>query len=213
MSLRSKYSPDDMVWVHVSKSYGWWPAQVQNIKEKAGIERTISQELGKDFLEPKSANDEIIYVKFFDDDNKEWYPVFDARRIQKYSCKDKLKFIKTGFKNLDETKKDGLGGVNLRLAQFYKDVELAEVLTDNDPRVGDVLATYEVAENDENTQQEQEEIIPQADDQPAPSKGKKASKNVKKKSENVLKEIKNGGGVSKKSKSKGKLVKGARKEC
>ena len=29
----------------------------------------------------------------------------------------------------------GLGGVNLRLAQFYKDVELAEVLTDNDPQV------------------------------------------------------------------------------
>lgn len=33
---------------------------------------------------------------------------------------------------------------NLRLAQFYKDVELAEVMTDQDSRVGNILLEYEV---------------------------------------------------------------------
>lgn len=197
MSLTAEYNPEDMVWVHVSKSYGWWPAQVQNSKEKANIPNKILQDLGKDYHLGKEENICLFYVKFFDDENKEWFQVKDVQRIQKYSCKNKLKLIKTGFKNLDETKKAGLGGVNLRLAQFYKDVELAEVLTDNDPRVGDILATYEVAENDVNM----EEVAPEeAVFQPAPSK-KTSKKANKKKSENVLREIKNGG-VAKKSRGK-----------
>ncbi len=32
----------------------------------------------------------------------------------------------------------------LRLAQFYKDVELAEVMTDNSPKVGEILQLYEI---------------------------------------------------------------------
>ena len=80
-----------------------------------------------------------------EDDSKEWVKINDERRILKYSFKDKLKLIKTGFKNLDETKKAQLGGVNLKLAQLYKDVELA----DTDARVADILSRYEVMETED----------------------------------------------------------------
>ena len=207
------FNPDDIVWVNLGKSYGWWPAQVQNTDKKAKLSKSIIEDLGIDFRfsddTPPQAQEESvsIYVKFFDDDDKEWYEIRNVKRIQKYSCKEKKKFIKSGFKNLDETKKKGLGGVNLRLAQFYKDVELAEVLTDNDPEVGDILAMYEVSENGDNNvdglietnpSQEQEQQIPNS------SRQKKSVKKGgrKKSSKDVLREIKSGN--IKKSKAKGK---------
>ena len=206
------FNPDDIVWVNLGKSYGWWPAQVQNTDKKAKLSKRIIEDLGIDFSEdtlaPQAQEESVsIYVKFFDDDDKEWYEIRNVKRIQKYSCKEKKKFIKSGFKNLDETKKKGLGGVNLRLAQFYKDVELAEVLTDNDPEVGDILAIYEVSENGDNNvddlietnpSQEQEQQIPSS------SRQKKSVKKGggKKSSKDVLREIKSGN--IKKSKAKGK---------
>ena len=206
------FNPDDIVWVNLGKSYGWWPAQVQNSDKKAKLSKRIIEDLGIDFSEdtlaPQAQEESVsIYVKFFDDDDKEWYEIRNVKRIQKYSCKEKKKFIKSGFKNLDETKKKGLGGVNLRLAQFYKDVELAEVLTDNDPEVGDILAIYEVSENGDNNvddlietnpSQEQEQQIPSS------SRQKKSVKKGrgKKSSKDVLREIKSGN--IKKSKAKGK---------
>ena len=205
------FNPDDIVWVNLGKSYGWWPAQVQNTDKKAKLSKSIIEDLGIDFSDdtPPQAQEESvsIYVKFFDDDDKEWYEIRNVKRIQKYSCKEKKKFIKSGFKNLDETKKKGLGGVNLRLAQFYKDVELAEVLTDNDPEVGDILAMYEVSENGDNNvdglietnpSQEQEQQIPNSSRQKK-SVGKGGRK---KSSKDVLREIKSGN--IKKSKAKGK---------
>ena len=205
------FNPDDIVWVNLGKSYGWWPAQVQNTDKKAKLSKSIIEDLGIDFSDdtPPQAQEESvsIYVKFFDDDDKEWYEIRNEKRIQKYSCKEKKKFIKIGFKNLDETKKKGLGGVNLRLAQFYKDVELAEVLTDNDPEVGDILAMYEVSENGDNnvddlietnTSQEQEQQIPNSSRQKK-SVGKGGRK---KSSKDVLREIKSDN--IKKSKAKGK---------
>ena len=206
------FNPDDIVWVNLGKSYGWWPAQVQNSDKKAKLSKRIIEDLGIDFSEdtlaPQAQEESVsIYVKFFDDDDKEWYEIRNVKRIQKYSCKEKKKFIRSGFKNLDETKKKGLGGVNLRLAQFYKDVELAEVLTDNDPEVGDILAIYEVSENGDNNvddlietnpSQEQEQQIPSS------SRQKKSVKKGrgKKSSKDVLREIKSGN--IKKSKAKGK---------
>ena len=206
------FNPDDIVWVNLGKSYGWWPAQVQNTDKKAKLSKRIIEDLGIDFSEdtlaPQAQEESVsIYVKFFDDDDKEWCEIRNIKRIQKYSCKEKKKFIRSGFKNLDETKKKGLGGVNLRLAQFYKDVELAEVLTDNDPEVGDILAIYEVSENGDNNvddlietnpSQEQEQQIPSS------SRQKKSVKKGrgKKSSKDVLREIKSGN--IKKSKAKGK---------
>ena len=88
-----------------------------------------------------------------------------------------------------------------------KDVELAEVLTDNDPNVGDVLALYEVAENDENMTDVETRRI---DDEPPPQqsssknmktnnrKGGKQTQKRDSKRNDVLKEIRNGGGIKKK---------------
>ena len=85
------------------------------------------EELGQEFcIEPK-VKDEIFYVKFFDDDDFEVFPISDLKKIEPYSSKKKKKYIKAGFKRHEENKKGSLGGANLRLAQFYKDVEMAEV--------------------------------------------------------------------------------------
>ena len=200
--IKMPYSVDDIVWVNLGKSYGCWPAQVQD-SEKRIMEmkeypfRNIKFEGGEEFQYPSTGDGDrnCNFVKFFDDDSKEWLEIKDQSRIQKYSCKDKLKLIKVGFKNLDETKKGGLGGVNLRLAQFYKDVEMAEVMTDNDVRVADILARYEVMETEDNAVSE---IIPEdnnteektafLEDTPSVSRGGKS----KSKSKDVLREIKNG---------------------
>ena len=58
-------------------------------------------------------------------------------------------FIRAGFRKHEENKKGNLGGANLRLAQFYKDVEMAEVMTDNDHAVAKILESYEIAETEE----------------------------------------------------------------
>ena len=85
-------------------------------------QESIVQNLGDEFSEELQDLEEDCFVKFFDDDEKEWLKISDTKRIKYYSkCKEKLKMIKAGFKNLDESKKSGLGGVNLRLAQFYKE--------------------------------------------------------------------------------------------
>ena len=54
--------------------------------------------------------------------------------------------LRGGFRKHEENKKGDLGGANLRLAQFYKDVEMAEVMTDNDHAVAEILASYEIAD-------------------------------------------------------------------
>ena len=196
-NLNQKFSVDDIVWVNLGKTYGWWPAQVQDNKKLAKLSRNILKDLGEDFLETteNDYDEKSVCVKFFDDDNKEWYRIKEEKRIQMYSCKDKLKFIRNGFKNLDETKKKGLGGVNLKLAQFYKDVELAEVLTDNNPVVGDILAQYEVAENnDDNENVEESQIVESTESsttsKPAPKSKSKSQKKSRKK--DPLREIKDG---------------------
>ena len=189
------FSVDDIVWVNLGKSYGWWPAQVQDRHNRARMKENVMRHFkfeGVDeFSFLSTSESRCTFVKFFDDDSKEWLEIKDEKRIKKYSCKQKLKLIKTGFKNLDETKKGGLGGVNLRLAQFYKDVEMAEVMTDNDTRVAEVLARYEVMETDDHVDgnEDTEEIT----DNVLPEETASSSNCKSKKSKDVLKEIKNGG--------------------
>ena len=189
------FSVDDIVWVNLGKSYGWWPAQVQDrqngAKMKENVMRHFKFEDGDELSFLSTSESKCTFVKFFDDDSKEWLEIKDEKRIKKYSCKDKLKLIRTGFKNLDETKKGGLGGVNLRLAQFYKDVEMAEVMTDNDVRVAEVLAMYEVMETEDNVQgnEDPEEIT----DNVLPEETASSSNCKSKKSKDVLREIRNGG--------------------
>ena len=69
-----------------------------------------------------------------------------------------------------------------RLAQFYKDVELAEVMTDNSPKVGEILQLYEIEgeewgqvdgkdaeEDDENEEEAEENGVVAADDENSPT--------------------------------------------
>lgn len=141
------FKTEDIVWVNLGKSYGWWPAQVQDSAKKVGIRSNLLDEIGYERKENLVIG---TFVKFFDDDTHEWVKITDPKCIQFYSCKNKKKFIKAGFRSLDENKKRTLGGTNLRLAQFYKDVELAEVMTDNDVEVANILSMYEISENIED---------------------------------------------------------------
>ena len=183
------YSVDDIVWVNLGLSYGWWPAQVQDRSGLALLSQNILHSLGPEFCEPPQSvpGQGGLLVRFFDDDTKEWLGISERKRLKKYSCKDKRKLITAGFRKLDESKRsNALGGVNLRLAQFYKDVELAEVLTDNDPQVASLLAEYEVRESEEpeDQQQHQPEVSlgPNEEGKGEKSRGMKNS---------VLREIKN----------------------
>ena len=202
MSHTGSIDDNAIVWVNLGKSYGWWPAQVQDCENRMRMKehtlRHFKFEGEEEYQYPDTVSTseyKCTFVKFFDDDSKEWLKINDERRIKKYSFKDKLKLIKAGFKNLDETKKAGLGGVNLRLAQFYKDVEMAEVMTDNDARVGDILSRYEVMETEDHVSDQINEDRNTAEDktiylgEDTPS-GSKAGQT--KKSKDVLKEIKNG---------------------
>lgn len=47
--------------------------------------------------------------------------------------------------------------LNFRLAQFYKDVELAEVMTDNSPKVAEILQLYEVEGEDWSNEKDNED--------------------------------------------------------
>ena len=66
------------------------------------------------------------------------------------------------------------------MAQFYKDVELAEVMTDNSPKVGEILQLYEIegeewgqvagkdADEDEEEADEEKGMVA-ADDENSPT--------------------------------------------
>ena len=84
----------------------------------------------------------------------------------------------------------------MRLAQFYKDVELAEVLTDNDPLVADVLSTYEVLEtnmDDDENQQQQSSLNVDVESKESKTRNK----------DDALHQVK-GGGVKKKTRKRRK---------
>eukprot|EP00092_Neocalanus_flemingeri_P021865 GFUD01023720.1.p1 GENE.GFUD01023720.1~~GFUD01023720.1.p1 ORF type:complete len:277 (+),score=87.61 GFUD01023720.1:58-831(+) len=231
------FKTDDIVWVNLGKPYGWWPAQVQDREKKVRMSEQIIKDIGDDFKVSEAIDDSTVFVKFFDDDNFEWVDIKEPKRIQTYSCKNKKKFIKAGFKSLEENKKGGLGGTNLRLAQFYKDVELAEVMTDNDADVANILSLYEISENnDEVVEQEVSEEVNTAKPSKKGKAGKAASKdNLKDVEQEVseevntaktskkgksgkaaskdhLKDIRNGGGVSKSSKKRRKKEKSEKAE-
>jgi len=93
-------------------------------------------------------------VHFFDDDKHECYIVNDVtNRMCLYTDKKrKLKLIRAGLKKFEAKKKgkDSMFDYRARQAQFYKDVEMAEVMTDNCIKVANILAKYQIVEDANN---------------------------------------------------------------
>jgi hypothetical protein len=207
------WAAGSVVWVELGHSYGWWPAMVAAASHRPRVApgpasthlavdinspSDILAELGEEFGDEPDKDSKAVLVKFFDDDDLELVPVVDPKKIENYSSKNKTKYIKAGFRRHEENKRGALGGANLRLAQFYKDVEMAEVMTDNDVAVANILATYEIAETDNVVG----EPIPVPQAKPTSSK-KRGKRKKSAKPEDVLREVKNGGvGKAKKAKTK-----------
>ena len=57
-----------------------------------------------------------------------------------------------------------------RQAQFYKDVEMAEVMTDNDIEIANILAQYEVVDHQDHDQ-------PSKSNKPPPKKKRRKKRN------------------------------------
>jgi len=80
--------------------------------------------------------------------------VTDYENILPYTCKDKQEFVIRGlakFASEDNEGSENNSGFDFRArqAQFYKDVEMAEVLTENDIEIANILSQWMVVENDE----------------------------------------------------------------
>ena len=60
-------------------------------------------------------------------------------RVEPYSCPSKLAYIREGLKKFSEVSENKLMDNESTQNLLIKDVELAEVMTDNDPEVAEVL--------------------------------------------------------------------------
>lgn len=129
-------------------------------------------------------------VRFFDDGDQEVVAV-EAGLVEAYSCKAKTRHVRAGLARLEEGRR-GAMGANLRLAQFLKDVEMAEVLTDQDPAVVALLAKYEIHDTEEQEVKpaEKAEVKPKTKAKKQTKKGGKKKVTARRDS---LREIKNGG--------------------
>jgi len=127
-------------------------------------------------------------VRFFDDSDLEEVAV-EAGLVEAYSCKSKARHVRAGLARLEEGRR-GAMGANLRLAQFLKDVELAEVLTDQDPAVVALLAEYEIHDAEEQVEEVKPAEKPKTKTKKLTKKGGRKKQTVRRDS---LREIKNGG--------------------
>lgn len=148
-----KFKSGDIVWTNLGISYGWWPGEYQELqnsaKNKVSVMFFENPKQPKNESEPKDKEEKIGNVRFFDDDKYDLSPIFDLVHVKPYSCDDKTDLICAGLAKFssDNHKKDSMFDFRARQAQFYKDVEMAEVMTDNDPKVADILAQYEVVDD------------------------------------------------------------------
>lgn len=97
------------------------------------------------------------YVRFFDDGKYDLYRVTDFDNVRSYTCKDKQEFVIRGLAKFaveEGPVNENNSGFDFRArqAQFYKDVEMAEVLTENDIEIANLLAQWEVVESADEEQ-------------------------------------------------------------
>lgn len=137
------FKSGDIVWANLGISYGWWPAEIasghksnEDKKENVTSQANCSQ----------ASDESVISVRFFDDEKFENYRLRDASLVKPYSCPEKLDLVASGMASLDESYESNGQKVNCgngtKQSQFIKDVEMAEVMTDNDPRVAEILSNF-----------------------------------------------------------------------
>lgn len=150
-----QFKAGDIVWVNLGFSYGWWPGEFSKKSENVKCPSVEFSNERPENLPEKTGPIPIAQVRFFDDDKFDLLNVFDAANLKPYSCEGKETLILEGldkFSQKKTSKDDSMFGFGARQAQFYKDVEMAEVLTDNSPSVAEILAKYEVVEDTESSQ-------------------------------------------------------------
>ena len=95
--------------------------------------------------------------------------IFDQEMIKSYSCDSKKEYIEAGLakfsagitpKDTSVKSKRTSELYRARQAHFYKDVEMAEVMTDNNPDIANILAQYEIVENGDLDEPEVEKEPP-----------------------------------------------------
>ena len=205
------FEADSIVWVNLGELYGWWPAIFQpkdflkkNEKQFPDLEiqeSTLKRDSEKpDFIEKPVC----CYARFFDDDKFDVHTVRDPNDVKPYSCPDKLSIIRNGLKRFEgkpekkqkgkrgrkkgkeedgEKKKEGMFDLRAKLAQFYKDVELAEVMTDNSSKVADILLKYQIEGEVWATDEEGENVEEGVENPPAENLNPNLGSTKKKKTE------------------------------
>jgi hypothetical protein len=149
----SEFKAGDIVWVNLGISYGWWPGEYQEIDSDKKLKLPkVDFMVNNQFVGQSSQVNRkplIAQIRFFDDDKYDLLNVTDASDIKSYSCSGKKELVLLGmakFSSDDKKKSGSMFDFRARQAQFYKDVEMAEVMTDNDSAIADILAEYEVVE-------------------------------------------------------------------
>ena len=154
------FKSGDLVWANLGTSYGWWPCEYQDdhggsaaLPAASKFENNPDSPYAKDHHDStavKSRN-AIALVHFFDDDKFDQFRIYDQADLRPYSCPEKCKLVTDGldkFSSENKNKSSALFDFRARQAQFYKDVEMSEVMTDNSPEVADILAQYEVVDEE-----------------------------------------------------------------
>lgn len=138
------------MWVDLGSSYGHWPgtirdeAQIPTLKDEnvnsSNIEMHETEFESQQRRKVDTFKRAKWFVKFFDDDPFETYPVPNPSQLKPYLCPEKLDLIRQGIDKFSIEKPNCLLDNATRRDQFIKDVELAEVLSmDCDPKVAQLL--------------------------------------------------------------------------
>merc|ERR1712061_138657 len=137
-------------YMYVSKTFVPKRDTEPGLKKNKAVDKgegaaSTSEELPlKDISSRNNANKEPAVVETmvslrFVDDLKYDLLRLPTSRVEAYSCPSKLTYIREGLKKFSEKSKNRLVDNESTQNQLIKDVELAEVMTDNNPDVAAML--------------------------------------------------------------------------